>query len=103
MYYQSKEKNISIGFFEWKSRTKSVTDKKGSEKTSRNNGKTTSRMALNIYLLIITLNVHGLNAPIIRHWIGSQNGQNKQTNKNNTYLDAAYKALFGLKSPSDLK
>ena len=64
-------------------------------------------MALNIYLLIITLNVHGLNAPIIRHWIGSQNGQNKQTNKqtnkNNTYLDAAYKALFGLKSPSDLK
>ena len=60
-------------------------------------------MALNIYLLIITLNVHGLNAPIIRHWIGRQNGQNKQTNKNNTYLDAAYKALFGLKSPSDLK
>ena len=103
MYYQSKEKNISIGLFEWKSRTKSVTDKNGSEKTSRNNGKTTSRTALNIYLLIITLNVHRLNAPIIRHWIGSQNGQNKQTNKNNTYLDAAYKALFGLKSPSDLK
>ena len=31
---------------------------------------------------------------------------NKQTNKqtkNNVYLDAAYKALFGLKSPADLK
>ena len=28
---------------------------------------------------------------------------NKQTNKNNTYLDTAYKALFGLESPSDLK
>ena len=26
---------------------------------------------------------------------------NKQT-KNNVYLDAAYKALFGLKSPADL-
>ena len=49
MYYQSKEKNISIGLFEWKSRTNSVTDKKGSEKTSRNNDKTTSRMGLNVY------------------------------------------------------
>ena len=74
---------------------------KGSEKTSRNNDKTTSRMGLNIYLAIITLTINGLNAPIQRHWIGRQNGQNKQT-KNNVYLDAAYKALFGLKSPADL-
>ena len=54
---------------------------KGSEKTSRNNDKTTSRMGLNIYLPIITLNVNGLNAPIKRHWIGRQNGQSKQINK----------------------
>ena len=63
-------------------------------------------MALNIYLSIITRNINGLNASIKRHWIGRQNGQNKQTNKqtkNNVYLDAAYKALFGLKSPADLK
>ena len=79
---------------------------KGSEKTSRNNDKTTSRMGLNVYLAIITLTINGLNAPIQRHWIGRQNGQNRQTNKqtkNNVYLDAAYKALFGLKSPADLK
>ena len=79
---------------------------KGSEKTSRNNDKRTSRMGLNIYLSIITLTINGPNAPIQRHWIGRQNGQkNKQTNKqtkNNVYLDAAYKALFGLKSPADL-
>ena len=78
---------------------------KGSEKISRNNDKTTSRMGLNIYLSIITLTINGPNAPIQRHWIGRQNGQNRQTNKqtkNNVYLDAAYKALFGLKSPADL-
>ena len=57
---------------------------KGSEKTSRNNDKTTSRMGLNIYLAIITLTINGLNAPIQRHWIGRQNGQNKQTSKQKT-------------------
>ena len=53
-------------------------------------------MALSIYLSVITLNVHGLNAPIKRPWIGCQNGQNKQTNKNNTYLDAATKPYLDL-------
>ena len=57
---------------------------KGSEKTSRNNDKTTSRMGLNIYLSIITLTINGPNAPIQRHWIGRQNGQNKQTSKQKT-------------------
>ena len=41
-------------------------------------------MGLNIYLAIITLTINGLNAPIQRHWIGRQNGQNKQTSKQKT-------------------
>ena len=37
------------------------------EKRNRINWKTRFKMAINMYLSIITLNVNGLNAPIIKH------------------------------------
>ena len=40
-------------------------DKKGSGKISRNNHKTSNKMAINTCLSIITVN--GLNAPVKRH------------------------------------
>ena len=41
--------------------------KKGTKEKHRINWKTRFKMAINIYLSIITLNVNGLNAPIKRH------------------------------------
>ena len=49
---------------------------KGSEKISRNKSKTINKRAIRTYILIITLNVNGLNAPTKRHglaeWIQKQ-------------------------------
>ena len=53
--------------------------KRRTEKNYKNNQKTSNKMAISTYLLVITLNVNGLNAPIKRYrmddWI-----------KNKTYL-----------------
>lgn len=50
--------------------------RKGSEKTSRNNNRTSNKMAANTYLSIMTPNVNGIHAPIKRHnipeWIQKQ-------------------------------
>jgi len=71
--------------------------KKGTEKISKNNDKTSNKMALDIYLSIITLNVNGLNAPIKRHkvseWIKK---------KSKTHLYSAYnRFILDLKSSAD--
>ena len=49
-------------------------EKKGSEKISRNNHKTSNKMALTAYLSIITLNVSGINTPIKRYRVGHPSG-----------------------------
>ena len=48
-------------------------EKKGSEKISRNNHKTSNKMALSAYLSI-TLNVSGINIPIKRYRVGHPSG-----------------------------
>ena len=61
------------------SRNHPTKKKKGRKEKHRINWKTRIKMATNIYLSIITLNVSGLNAPIQRHrvadWIQKQNLQ----------------------------
>ena len=52
-----------------KERPKVTKTKKGTEKNSRNKDKTTNKMAPNIYLSIITLNINGLNIPIKRQHV----------------------------------
>ena len=42
-------------------------NRKGRKKSSNNKFKTIKKMEINIYILIITLNINGLNAPIERH------------------------------------
>ena len=41
-------------------------NRKGRKKSSNNKFKTIKKMEINIYILIITLNINGLNAPIER-------------------------------------
>ena len=41
--------------------------RKGRKKTYKNKSKTIKKMAIRIYISIITLNVNGLNAPTKRH------------------------------------
>lgn len=62
--------------------------KKGTEKNYKNNHKTTNKMAINTYLLVITLNVNGLKAPIKRHRVTKWNTKMK------THLNAPYNNLF---------
>ena len=73
-------------------------DKKGSEKISRNCDKIRNKMALTSYLLIITLNVNGLNTLIKRYRVS------ERIEKNKTHLYSAYKWLIlDLKTPTDWK
>ena len=40
---------------------------KGRKNTNKNKSKTLNKMAIRIYISIITLNINGLNAPTKRH------------------------------------
>ena len=69
------------------------------QKDYKSNCKTSKIIIINTYLSIITLTVHGLDAPIKRHrlteWIKTNKEQQQQ---NKTHLYAAYPKLT-----SDLK
>ena len=41
----------------------------GPENTTRNSNSISNIMAINSYLLVLTLNINGLNAPIKRHGV----------------------------------
>ena len=60
--------------------------KKGEQKAYKNKPKTISRMAIEIYMPIITLNVNGLNAPTKRHRLA-------KWKKSKTCIFAACKGL----------
>ena len=53
-----------------------LSKRKGRKKTFKNKSKTINKMAIRIFILIITLNINGLNAPTKRHtqgeWIQKQ-------------------------------
>ena len=80
--HSQKEKDTSI-----KEKKVLQPKKKGIKEKTRINQKTRFRMAIRIYLSIITLMVNGLNAPVKRHRVAES--KNKKTNKQKKSLQYA--------------